>query len=460
MSGHILIIEDDVSFATLLMGFLERRKWKVSLVSHARDVKSKLEKNKFDLVLSDYKLPDGDGIDLIKTCLHFQPDVPVIIMTSYNDVKLAVKALKEGAVDYITKPVLPDELLALIENYTDPKRKPESKKEAPPVDTGAAYVKGHSAVMLDIEKHIELVAPTQFSVLILGESGTGKEWAARKIHRLSPRAEKPFLALDCGAINNDLAGSEFFGHVRGAFTGALYEKAGIFELADGGTVFLDEIGNLSHANQVKILRVLQERVVRRIGSDKETPVDVRIISATNEDLRPGSEGSTFREDLYHRLNEFSILLPPLRERGKDIDLYIRHFTKQATKELAKPGMDFTDEAREMLHGYQWPGNLRELKNLIRKCVLLNNDKLIEAERLPLEIRLNTASSDEKTSISGKQNELKKNAMNAERRQILEVLEKCRYNKSEAARVLGIDRKTLYNKIKLLGLDGIIGHTLP
>lgn len=459
MQNSILIIEDDIAFGSLLVRFLEKHGWKTKLVSYAREVEKTLKENTFSIVLSDYRLPDGDGIDLIKTYKSIQPQTPVIIMTSYNDVKLAVKALKEGAVDYITKPILPDELLLLLNNYIHYKvdlpvsqtQEKLSKEKLKDVSTN--YVSGTSTLMKELEIQMRLVAPTDYSVLILGESGTGKEWVASKIHEMSKRASKPFIPVDCGALNNELAAGEFFGHIKGAYTGAFYDKAGIFEVADGGTVFLDEIGNLSYENQIKLLRVLQEKKVRRLGSEKEIDVDVRIIAATNENLKVNTESGRFREDLYHRLNEFSLKVPPLRDRDKDIERYIDYFIKITCQELDKEDAHFTNEALELLLKYQWPGNLRELKNVIKKCVLISQDNIIQSYVLPTEIRISEASSNMQLSKS----RLKHGALEAEREHIIEALEQCHYNKSVTAKLLGVDRKTLYNKIKLLGLDKLISN---
>lgn len=459
MQNSILIIEDDIAFGSLLVRFLEKNGWKTNLVSYARDVEKALKENTYSIVLSDYRLPDGDGIDLIKTYKSIQPKTPVIIMTSYNDVKLAVKALKEGAVDYVTKPILPDELLLLLNNYVHYKvdlpvahtKEKQSKEKLKDVSNN--YVSGSTSLMKELETQMKLVAPTDYAVLILGESGTGKEWVASKIHEMSKRAHKPFIPVDCGALNNELAAGEFFGHIKGAYTGAFYDKAGIFEVADGGTVFLDEIGNLSYENQIKLLRVLQEKKVRRLGSEKEIVVDVRIIAATNENLKSSTDTGRFREDLYHRLNEFTLKIPPLRDRDKDIERYIEFFTEKTCEELGKDSVSFTEEAMALLLKYQWPGNLRELKNVIKKCVLISPDSTIQAYILPTEIRISEAS----TNMQLSRSKLKHGALEAEREQIIEALEQCHYNKSVTAKMLGVDRKTLYNKIKLLGLEKLISN---
>jgi len=371
-------------------------------------------------------------------------------MTSYADIKMAVQAIKQGAYDYVSKPVKTEELLNIIHKALDN----SAKKEKSSLDKSFHYIAGETEEALKINKHIQLVAPTNFSVIILGESGTGKEYVARMIHLESDRKNKPFVAIDCGALSKELAGSELFGHVKGSFTGAMNDKVGQFEAANKGTLFLDEIGNLSYEVQVKLLRALQERKIKRIGSNHDIDVDVRIIVATNEDLKDAVEQGDFREDLYHRLNEFSIHIYPLRERKNDIVLFADHFLQQANQELKKSITGFDPEVKDKLLNYQWPGNIRELKNLIKRAVLLASDDLITHECLPQEI-LEARTMTETVEVfsnSSDASDLKAIAEKNERAIILKTLEKVGYNKSKAARMMNIDRKTLYNKLKLYGLE--------
>ncbi|MEQ9413598.1 MAG: sigma-54 dependent transcriptional regulator, partial [Cyclobacteriaceae bacterium] len=326
-----------------------------------------------------------------------------------------------------------------------------SGKSKKSVTKDDAYVDGVSPQAEVVQRHIELIAPADMSVIISGETGTGKEYVAKAIHQKSDRNEKPFVAIDCGALPKELAGSELFGHVKGAFTGAMNEKPGNFELADKGTLFLDEIGNLTYENQIKLLRVLQERKIRRIGGTTDINIDVRIIAATNEDLTKAVKDGKFREDLYHRLNEFKIELSPLRQRKEDILLFAGHFLNKANKQLNKNVSGFAPAVEERLTAYQWYGNLRELNNVVKRAVLLTTGDKISMESLPNEIlnasayRSDTAADASVQPESG--NLLKSVTGNAERQAIIDVLEKTGFNKSKAAEVLKIDRKTLYNKLK-------------
>jgi two-component system response regulator HydG len=360
-------------------------------------------------------------------------------MTSFNDVRTAVKSIQQGASDYITKPVNPDELLMIVKNALE-NGKEEDIAKAPADDE---TIKGHSPSADKLYEHINLVAPTDMSVIIQGESGTGKEYAARALHKQSKRASKPFVAIDCGALSKDLAASELFGHVKGAFTGAISDKQGQFEAANGGTLFLDEVGNLSYEVQIKLLRALQERVIQPLGSTKSISVNVRIIAATNDDLANSVSNGSFREDLYHRINEFKIQLPPLRERGKDLELFIEHFVKLSNKELGRNVKHISEEAKALLQQYDWPGNLRELKNVVKRMVLLSPTDTAEVSALPDEMILAIRHTVPKTSGS----DLKAINEANEKALIMETLVKVKYNKSQAAKLLNIDRKTLYSKME-------------
>ena len=439
----ILIIEDDLTFSQILEGFLTKNGFQVNIVHEVKKSLQVLDRQSFDLLLVDYRLPDGTGLDVLAHLREKGMSNPLIIMTSVNDVRTAVKSIQLGAFDYITKPVNPDELLMIINNALG---KPEGVDIHGSIEHTDA-IKGKSAIADKLYEHISLVAPTDMSVIIQGESGTGKEYAARALHSKSKRSGKPFIAVDCGAISKDLAASELFGHAKGSFTGAIDDKKGHFELANGGTLFLDEVGNLSYEVQVKLLRALQERTIQPIGSTKNIKVDVRIITATNEDLRANVNNGSFREDLYHRLNEFKIHLPALRERGKDLELFINHFISLANSELQRNVHNISQQTKELLLQYDWPGNLRELKNVIKRMVLLSSGDTAEIDSLPEEMIIAINQSPRPSGSDLKAiNELNEKSI------ILETLVKVKYNKSKAAKLLNIDRKTLYSKMERYEID--------
>ena len=439
--ARILIIEDDRTFSQILEGFLTKNQHEVVLCFEVRKSIQTLAQQNYDLLLVDYRLPDGTGLDILSFIIEKGISTPLIIMTSFNDVRTAVKSIQLGAFDYITKPVNPDELLMIINKALNT----EQVDEASSVEYADA-IKGKSKIADKLYEYIGVVAPTDMSVIIQGESGTGKEYAARKLHSQSKRRDKPFVAIDCGALSKELATSELFGHAKGSFTGAIADKKGQFEAANGGTLFLDEVGNLSYEVQIKLLRALQEQIIQPIGTTKNIKVDVRIITATNDDLKNSVANGSFREDLYHRLNEFKIQLPPLRERGKDLDIFINHFIKQSNNELQRSVSSVDNETMAILLKYEWPGNLRELKNVIKRMVLLTNGKIANLESLPEDMMI--AVKDPKPSGSDLKaiNEVNEKAL------IQETLVKVKYNKSKAAKLLGIDRKTLYSKMERYEID--------
>jgi two-component system, NtrC family, response regulator HydG len=476
----ILIIDDNTDICILLERFLSKQKYKTASAQRGEDGLSLLRKESFDLVICDFKLPDTDGLEMLRRIKVLSPATAVIIITGYSDVRIAVQALKYGAFDYVTKPLLPDEILYTIRGALDKKSNPPTKAEPTEsprnvptakatrtrpdlAPSGKRFIFGKSRAAEQLQKHIELIAPTNMSVIITGETGTGKEFVANAIHLSSKRADKPFVAIDCGALSKELAGSELFGHVKGAFTGAMSDKVGSFEVANGGTLFLDEIGNLSYENQIKLLRVLQERKIKRVGGNTDINVDVRILCATNEDLREAVRQGRFREDIFHRLDEFRIDLPALRERRADIMLFAEHFLELANQQLEKDVLGFDDEVREKLKEYFWHGNLRELQNVVKRAVLLTQGDYVTVEVLPHEITSPTYITAEETvsfvldsvrpgappivQQPAHGGNLKSVSENAERAAILKVLEKTGYNKTKAAEVLNIDRKTLYNKLK-------------
>ncbi|MDG5799532.1 sigma-54 dependent transcriptional regulator [Marinilabiliaceae bacterium ANBcel2] len=438
--AKLLIVEDDISFAKLLESFLKRNNYDVIVATDKASAQTIISKEKFDFYLLDYRLPDGSGLDL----LALINDAPAIIMTGFKDVRTVVKAMKMGASDYITKPVNPEELLMVIRQSV--KMQVDDSRS----DTKLpGFVTGQSKKALELQEYIELVGPTLMSVIIEGESGTGKEFVARAIHRCSERSAKPFIPIDCGVLSKELAAGELFGYKKGAFTGALFDKKGQFENASGGTLFLDEIGNLGYEVQVKLLRALQEKVIQPVGSDKLIDVDVRLLTATNENLLDSVERGDFREDLYHRINEFKIVVPPLRERLDDLTLFIDYFVEEANRDLNRDVKNISSEIFEIFNRYEWPGNLRELRNTIRRIVLLSKGSTAHKEMLPEEMiySLNKISKQENQNVGT----LRKLQEETEREQISKVLQEVKGNKSKAARVLNIDRKTLYNKIEKYGL---------
>lgn len=444
----LLIVEDDIAFAKILEGFLKKKDFSVSLVTTVKDAGIAIQKQHFDILLLDYRLPDGTGLDLLEGIrTHNLNSSLVVMMTSFHDVRIVVKAMKMGASDYITKPVNPDELLMILNHLSE---KPD--KEARPAKGGKkeeGYIAGTSSKSAALQDFIKLVAPTDMSVIIQGESGTGKEYVARAIHKASRRASKPFVPIDCGVLSKELAAGELFGYIKGAFTGALIDKKGQFETASGGTLFLDEIGNLGYEIQIKLLRAIQEQVIQPVGSDQLIPVDLRLIVATNENLMESVNAGEFREDLYHRLNEFKISVPPLRERGGDLDLFISHFISEANRDLSRSVVRVTPEAMQILKEYHWPGNLRELRNTIRRMVLLSPGEEAGCDSLPEEMHY---SMHRAANLTSGQSDLKALQELREKEQIEKVLMQSRGNKSKAARLLNIDRKTLYNKMEKYGIN--------
>jgi len=444
--ARILVVDDDSTFCLMLKTFLGKHGHKVIEAFSFNEAVKQVKGNNFDVVLADYRLPEHTGMEVLAEAKRKSQDTVVIMMTGYADIRMAVKAIKQGAYDYVTKPINPDEILAAINNALPDGASDKESKSA----DGFNFIKGDSDYSREINKYISIVAPTNLSVIVQGESGTGKEYIARQIHKESRRNEKPFVAIDCGALPRELAASEFFGHLKGSFTGAIADKIGQFEVANGGTLFLDEIGNLPYDVQVNLLRAIQERKVKRIGSSKEIPVDVRIIVATNDNLLQMVNEGNFREDLYHRLNEFSIRVAPLRDRQDDLLIFAKNFLVQANKELGKTVNGFDTDVIDIFFKYPWPGNLRELKNVIRRAVLLEPTNLLTINSFPDDIISNLHET-EAPSEASKSNNLKDIKEKAEYELIISTLEKVRYNKSKAAKLLNIDRKTLYNKMKQLGI---------
>jgi two-component system, NtrC family, response regulator HydG len=497
--SKILVIDDDVDMCLLLKRFLTKNGYEVALAHNGKKAIEELENSQPDLVLCDFRLEDIDGKELLIKIKEKYPGTPVIIVTGYSDIKVAVDVMKLGAYDYVTKPLFPDEILLSIKTALDKSTQgpenpvvilPETADDSKNSNKGKTitsgqYIFSDSAEFKNILKQIDLVSPTNYSILIYGESGSGKEAIAQEIHKRSKRKDMPFVAIDCGALSKELAGSELFGHEKGSFTGALNQKIGSFEIANGGTIFLDEVANLSYDVQVALLRVVQERKMRRIGGNKDIELDVRIIIASNERLLDAARKGKFREDLYHRFNEFSIEVPPLRDRKYDLMIFARHFLKLTNDELHKNIKGFSPEVEAIFKTYVWPGNLRELKNVVKRATLLCDTDFIQPTVLPFEItnfsklQFNdtveeassvvatkpqqepvaapvtansyaTATAPEPVftkSLEINEHSLKGASIDAEYEMIVEALRKANYNKSKAAKILNVDRKTLYNKMK-------------
>jgi two-component system response regulator HydG len=430
----ILILEDDVTFSLMLSTWLRKKNINVNAVVTVADAKQKIETGHYELILSDLRLPDGDGIDFLRWLRGQNYTTPFIMMTNYAEIQTAVQSMKLGASDYIAKPINQEDLWMKINELIE--RKPPRTPLSPAVSWKS--IEGESPIIQQMFQHVRLVAPTGMSVLITGSSGTGKEYVARRLHEQSGRKSAPFIAVDCGAISKELAVSEFFGHVKGSFTGAIENKTGAFEAAQGGSIFLDEIGNLTYEVQVQLLRALQERTIKPIGSTQEIRIDVRLISATNENLQLAIKEGSFREDLYHRINEFTIRIPDLKERQTDILLFAAHFLEIANQELQKQVSGFDLETRKLFLSYPWPGNLRQMKNVIKYATLLATGDCITLKELPEEMLKTSSPASPVTFLRNEEHE---------REQIIKALHETENNKTLAARILGIDRKTLYNKLK-------------
>ena len=460
MSIPILIVEDDLTFSTMLSTWLRKKDFEVnavSSVSAAVKALTQTDKETPQLVLSDLRLPDHDGLYLLAWMRKQGFAQPFIVMTSYAEVQNAVEAMKLGATDYISKPIQPDLLLQKMKEAlrsaslsslptTTIQSKVENITATTSVSSTSATshpgIEGHSPVAQDLYRLVALVAPTPLSVLINGASGTGKEYVAHRIHELSKRVNGPFVAIDCGALTKELAASELFGHTKGAFTGALNNKVGAFEQAQGGTLFLDEVGNLSYDVQVQLLRALQERRIRPVGSAEERSIDIRLVCATNENMTEAITQGRFREDLFHRINEFTLHVPLLRERGRDIIEFAHYFLQQANHELGRHITHLSPDAEQALLQYAWPGNLREMRNIITRAALLTEEgNTLTSTQLLLPNPPSSIAIPNSLSLKVSQSD--------ELSRIQEALQITGGNKSRAAKLLGIDRKTLYNKLAQL-----------
>jgi two-component system, NtrC family, response regulator HydG len=465
---RILIIDDDMDMCQLLSHFLQRKGFETDTAHAGYKGLAKFNENKFDVVLCDFRLGDMDGRKVLQKIKSINSEVVVIIITGYSDVKMAVEVMRHGAFDYITKPLIPEEVINVINRGLNESSSGETGtfKSSDAGNTGKKntisstkeFLVGISPRTVEVYKQIELVAPTNYSVILYGESGTGKEVIAKTIHQRSGRSNKPFVAVDCGTLSRELVASELFGHIKGSFTGALGDKEGLFEAANGGTLFLDEVTNLPLDVQATLLRVIQERKFRQVGSNKDIVTDVRVIVASHENLQEAYRAGKFREDLYHRFNEFSISIPPLRERKEDISLFSGFFLEEVCHGLNRKLDGFDEEVIQLFLNYDWPGNVRELRNVIRRAGLLSTSGKITTNVLPWEIIGNPAKpvTNSAPAITGENvssvrlqpgTDLKDAASQAEYETIMNVLKQVKFNKTKAAEVLKIDRKTLYNKIR-------------
>lgn len=449
MKSSILIVDDDHYIINLLENYFKREGYTIHKLTKGKPVLRFLREKQVDVVLCDIRLPDINGAELLPEIRKLMPDLPVIMMTAYAEIRTAVDTIKSGAFDYVTKPIFPEEISSII-------KKAVEKKSTPGVAPEEEFITGESKTMLEVIDQSALVAPTNMSVLIQGETGSGKEYIARLIHKNSKRKDKNFVAIDCGAIPKELAASELFGHVKGAFTGAISDKAGYFSQANHGTIFLDEIGNLSYETQVKLLRAIQQKVITRVGDSKTIPVDVRIITATNRDLMQAVSESEFREDLYHRINEFKLQIPPLRNRGEDVMIFARHFLDEANQDLDKSVVEFDQEVTRAFLKHSWYGNLRELRNVVKRSVLIATGDVVNIACLPEEVRggddAGTMEPEAEKQTDIENLNLKDAAHAAEKLVVERALREANYNKSQAAKILKVDRKTLYNKLDQLGIE--------
>ena len=437
MKRKILIVEDNVGLSQMQKDWFAQAGYEAVTAMNEPIARSLIRKTQFDLILSDVRLPEGDGISLLEWLRKEKKDIPFIITTEYVSVPNVVRTIKLGAIDYLPKPVRKEHLLELAEDVFRPMvivRKQEKK-----------LFHRTSPKILQVEKYARLVAPSEMSVMVLGANGTGKESVAQSIHQGSERWNMPFVAVNCGALPRDLAASLFFGHEKGAFTGADTAKTGYFDMAKGGTLFLDEIGTMSYETQTMLLRVLQENTYTPIGSGKEQIADVRIIAATNEDLQQAIKDGRFREDLYHRLCEFEIRQPSLAECAEDIIPLAEFFRERYSKELKRETCGFTDDAKRRMLVYPWPGNVRELQNQIKRAVLVTENPLLELPDLNTDGQTKRVNEEIAPVILPLKDE------NTEKESIIKALQICNGHREQAARLLKINPATLYRKMKKYGL---------
>jgi len=453
MSRRILLTEDDTLAGQLFEEVLKDQGYQVDRVETGEAALERFEASRYDLLLVDVQLPGKSGLDVTRQAKALRPDVPIVVMTAFASMETAIEAIREGAFDYASKPMNLDELRQVVARALAQGSQAAAVDQQPANDSLGTII-GNSPAMVEVYKTVARVAQTRSTVLILGESGTGKELVARAIHQHSPRARRAFMAIDCGALPETLLESELFGYVRGAFTGAVLDRKGLFEEADSATCFLDEIGDVSPTVQAKLLRVLQEGEVRRIGSQKWVKVDVRVIAATNKDLAALVRAGSFREDLYYRLNVVSVQLPPLRDRADDIPALAHHFLRRYADEVGKTITGLSDEAVRVLRAYQWPGNIRELENAVERAVTLANHRVLTADDLPLEVRKRPPAQ-EASQIASTLTGMFADAPTLEevkKRYIWHVLQQNRGNLSRAAVILDVDRRSLYRMMDRYKLE--------
>lgn len=449
MSAKILIVDDEPNMVALFKRFLSKEGYSVSGAGGFDEGLKMIQSELFDVIVSDMALGDGNGIDLLEKANASQPHAPFIVITGVGSVESAVEAMKKGAFDYISKPFQNEEMSLLVKKalrHSDLNKRVRHLQKEVDSKFGFANIIGRSKGMRDIFELIQRVAATNSTILITGESGTGKELVAKAIHYHSDRKNKPFIAVDCGVIPDNLIESELFGHVKGAFTGADRSKKGLFAEAHGGTLFLDEIGNLPIPLQAKLLRVLQEREIKPVGSNEIERVDVRVVAATKEDLRKSVDEGEFRNDLYYRLSVIPLQLPPLRKRAEDIPLLLKHFLGKVCKANNLEERKFTPEAMNALISYDWPGNVRELENLVERLVLITTGDEIGLDDLPEEFLRRGKSQ------QGMKENLNRQVKDVEKDMIEEAIEQAGGNKTRAAKILGISRASLYNKINQYGIE--------
>jgi DNA-binding NtrC family response regulator len=445
MSERILIVEDEETLSSSLRRVFLRDGYEAEVVDNAESAFEMLDKGIYDIIITDIILPGMSGIELLKNIKESLPEQIVIIMTAYASLETAVEALRAGAYDYVVKPIIHEEIKQIVKNALRQRALQAENvllKKQIERQYDFSRIIGESSAMQKIINEVKKIADARSNVLLLGETGTGKELIARAIHFNSNRADKTFIPINCSAIPENLLESELFGHVRGAFTGAITSKKGLFEEANGGTVFLDEIGDLSIGLQSKLLRVLEDQEIRPVGGTQSIKVDLRFISATNKDIENAVKGGTFREDLFYRINVITIKLPPLRERKEDIELLVRFFIQKYSKDLGKPVNEIDNEASEILKAYHWPGNIRELQNIIERAILIAEDGIIRAEHLPEGIKTEEsfihAALDDKLSIEDYTKAFIQKHQNE-------------FNEQQLADMLGITRKSLWEKRKRWGI---------
>jgi len=443
---EVLIIDDVVTLSLMLKTWFSKKGFLARTAINIGDAKKSIQEQKPELIISDLRLPDGSGLDLIKWVKEYYNDIIIIVMTSYADIQTAVECIRAGAYDYVAKPLNPEEIVKKVQALENSKEKASNPSSFSSANSGQnlGFIHGNSMEYKKVYEYVDLVAPTNLSVFIKGNSGVGKEHIARLIHEKSQRALGPFVPVDCGVMSKELSASDFFGHIRGSFTGAIHDKKGHFEEANKGTLFLDEIGNLSVDTQMQLLRVLQEKKIKPVGANKEIPVDVRVVTATNEDMEKAIASGKFRSDLFHRLNEFMIQVPTLENCREDISLFAHHFLQMANQEMHKNVTGFDKKLLELFQAYHWPGNIRELKNAIFRLTLVTQEPIIKSELL-------------KDTIPDIYNHRQADNWDdkdvQERERIKEVLKKVNYNKSQAAALLKIDRKTLYKRMSMYNIEG-------